>query len=59
MVADSHAAVNDIKPFGVAMEMQEWIHVALSQKYEVIRTAADSKEVRVSSSKVPDTVVGF
>jgi hypothetical protein len=45
VVADAHAAVNNIKPLSVAMEKPEWIQFALSYKYKVIRIAAGSKRV--------------
>jgi hypothetical protein len=36
-------AVNNMKVFGVTMEMQQWVPFALLSNYKIFRTAANNK----------------
>jgi hypothetical protein len=58
-IVDLHIAVNNVKPLGVTMEMQEWVLFALWSSYKVFLTAVNTINVLRSSCKVSDIVVQF
>jgi hypothetical protein len=57
IVIDLHAAVNNIKPLSVAMEVQEWVLFVLLSSYKIFLTAVDTINVLRYSCKVSDIVV--
>jgi hypothetical protein len=59
IVVDKHVAVNNIQPFHVAMERQEWFLFALLSSYKIFRTAVNNINVLRSSCKGPDIIVRF
>jgi hypothetical protein len=47
IVVDLHVAFNNIKPFCVAMETQEWVKFLLLSSYKIFRTSVNSINIRL------------
>jgi len=54
-----NVAVNNIKPFSVAMEKQQLVPFLQLSRCKIFRTAANNVNVLRSSSKAPDIIVRF
>ena len=59
IVVDLHVAFNNIKPFCVAMETQEWVKFLLLSSYKIFRTSVYSINILTSSCKASEIVVLF
>jgi hypothetical protein len=57
IVADTHIAVNRLKPLSVAMETQEWVLFAALSSYKIFRPTVNHINVLNSSCKVSDIIV--
>jgi hypothetical protein len=57
IVVDLHVAVNNTKPFSVAMKTQQWVTFALLSKYKIFRTAVNNINVLKYSCTVPNIAV--
>ena len=59
VIVDLHAAVNNIKVFSVATEVQQWVLYALFLSYKIFRTAVNNQHIVRSVRKFPDIFVRF
>jgi len=58
-IVDLHVAVNNIKVFIAATEVQQWVLYALFSSYKIFRTAVNNQHILRAVRKFPDIFVRF